>query len=311
MAQNSPSLFDHSAVIHLKGDRFMPEPITVLVAGATGEQGGTVARLLVDQGQIVRMSMGPLCTAQSLGASGVGICERGLEGRESVGGEGALLPTGIPLEGMPSAEATSAELVASTIEKAGAELLASSGARADGDAGLRCFESACEMETRIAGLGVPYTIVGPASFVEQLLSVRPRGLRAVRPSPPWPPCRQVQVIAVSDIARFVRLVAERPSLFQGRRIEIDSALSGSEMASILSRVAGAAIEFARGPRDVVGDESEGLARVLDWFGRIGHGADIPVLVRDYRELGWDDVLGRGRERDWSVLKVARPEQQLA
>ena len=84
-------------------------------------------------------------------------------------------------------------------------------------------------------------------------------------------------------------------------------MTGPEMASILSRVAGATIEYEETPLGAVRALSEDLARMFEWFDRVGYSADVPVLVRDYREVGWHDFVGWGRQQDWSVLNVAHHE----
>jgi uncharacterized protein YbjT (DUF2867 family) len=150
-------------------------------------------------------------------------------------------------------------------------------------------------------------------FMENLLGPTfLRGLRAGTLSMPLPASRQLQVIAVQDIAGFVRAVLERPGEFLGKRIDIASDIvQGPEMATMLSQVTGENVGFAEVPLEVIRAQSGDLARMWEWFDKVGYDADIDSLVRSYPEVGWHGFQRWAREQDWSVLDVAGPEQPTA
>src|SRR3712207_9560068 len=75
-------------------------------------------------------------------------------------------------------------------------------------------------EERIEGLGVPYTIVAPVYFMENLLApwTLPQ-LKDGRFPMALPSSRPLQQIALSDIAAFTGVVLENRAEFVGRRLE--------------------------------------------------------------------------------------------
>src|SRR6266702_82693 len=208
----------------------MPKPITVAVAGATGKQGGAVARLLLSRGHQVRAltrrpESKPAGDLRSLGAA---VYEADLDDRAAVQrateGADAFFLMATPYEAGVEAEVRQARTAAKAAKEAGVKhLVYSSVASANQDTGIPHFDSKREVEDYIQGLGIPYTIVGPVFFMENLLGpMFLHGLRIGTLSMPLPASRPLQVIAVQDIAGFVRLVLERPGEFLGKRVDIAS-----------------------------------------------------------------------------------------
>ncbi|HEX7624464.1 MAG TPA: NmrA family NAD(P)-binding protein, partial [Anaeromyxobacteraceae bacterium] len=164
----------------------MPKAITVLVAGATGKQGGAVARLLLEKGHRVRvLTRRPGAKpAASLLAAGAEVHEGDLEDAASVEraaeGADAFFLMATPFEQGVAAEVRQAERAAAGARSAGVKhLVYSSVAGADRDTGIPHFDSKREVERYVQGLGVPYTIVAPAFFMENLLGpMFLHGLRA-------------------------------------------------------------------------------------------------------------------------------------
>ncbi|MFL5429125.1 MAG: NmrA family NAD(P)-binding protein, partial [Myxococcales bacterium] len=106
---------------------------------------------------------------------------------------------------------------------------------------------------------------------------------------PLPKSRPLQVVAVEDIAGFVRLVLERPSEFQGKRIDIASdSLTGPEMAKAMSQANGSDISYVEASLDAVRAQSPDLARMWEWFDQVGYSAEPDALVYAYPEVGWHD-----------------------
>jgi uncharacterized protein YbjT (DUF2867 family) len=155
---------------------------------------------------------------------------------------------------------------------------------ADQRTGVPHFDSKYEIEQHVEDLGIPYTIIAPAYFMENL------DLRSVgqgRLALPLPATRKLQQTALADIAGFAALVLERGEPFFGKRINIASdELSGREMAAILSNVAGRSVEYVEVPLERVRAGSEDLALMFEWFDRVGYSADIAALRREYPEVGW-------------------------
>jgi uncharacterized protein YbjT (DUF2867 family) len=298
----------------------MPKPITVLVSGATGRQGGAVARALLEHGHRVRaLTRRPNSpTAARLAALGVDVREGDLEDATSVEraarGADAFFLLATPYEAGVEAEVRQGRNAADAAKRAGVKhLVYSSVASADRSTGIPHFESKREVEQHIVRLGLPATVVAPVFFMENLLG---RGfldaLRRGALTMPLPPGRILQVVAAADMAGFVRLALERPAEFRGKRIDIASdALTGREMAAAFARATGSTIGYEEAPIAAVREKSEDLARMWEWFARNGYRADVEGLRATWPEVGWHDFSAWAREQDWSVLDAASPEQPTA
>lgn len=298
----------------------MPKQLTVAVSGATGRQGGALARLLLSRGHTVRaLTRTPASAAahrlQSLGAR---ICEADLEDGAAVDraveGADAFFLMATPFEAGTDSEIRQACTAATAAKDAGVKhLVYSSVASADRHTGIPHFDSKASVEGYLRNLGVPFSIVGPVFFMENLLAPElVEGLRAGTLALPLPPRCPLQLIAVEDVARFAALVLERPSEFDGVRIDIASdTLTGPEVARALSRASGSQISFAEAPLAAVRARSADLARMWAWFDEVGYDVDLQDLARTYPDVGWHDLARWARAQDWSVLDVAGPEQPTA
>ncbi len=294
----------------------MPKPITVAVAGATGKQGGAVARLLLDRGHQVRaLTRQPGSqAAASLHVLGADLYEADLDDNAAVQraaqGADAFFLMATPYAEGVEAEVRQARQAAKAAKEAGVKhIVYSSVASADRKTGIPHFDSKAEVEEYIWRLGVSYTIVGPVFFMENLLGpMFAPGLQAGTLSMPLPANRSLQVVAVDDIAGFVRLVLERPGEFQGKRIDIASdSLTGPEMANVLALASGRDVEYAQASLDDVRRRSTDLARMWEWFDQVGYSVDVNGLARSYPEVGWHDFRVWARGQGWSV-PAGRPEQ---
>jgi uncharacterized protein YbjT (DUF2867 family) len=298
----------------------MPKPITVAVAGATGKQGGALARLLLRRGHQVRaLTRRPASEAAArLRSLGADVFEADLDDDQAVqraaAGADSFFLMATALEAGVEAEVRQARRAANAAKEAGVKhLVYSSVASADQETGIPHFDSKAEVEQYVWTLGVPYTIVGPVFFMENLVGpMAIHGLRAGTLALPLPASRPLQMIAVEDIARFVCLALERPGEFRDKRIDIASdSLTGPEMAKILAETSGRDITYAEASVDAVRIRSTDIARMWEWFDQVGYSVDLHALARSYPEVGWHDLRRWAREQDWSVLDEAGPEQPTA
>ncbi len=285
----------------------MSEKLNLLVIGATGQQGGSVARALLGRGHSVRAftrnaeSPAARCL-QELGAElAVGNSEAGESLVRAAQGMDAVYAMTSFSESGVEGEVGQGTRIADAVKVAGlGHLVFSSVASADKSTGIPHFESKWRIEQHIASLGIPHTIVGPVYFAENLFSpwMLPgliRGTLAL----PMPVDRPLQQIPVGDIASFVCLVLENRSRFLGQRIDIASdELSCERGAEIVSAASGREIGCAEIP---IYEMSEDMARMSEWFDAVGYSADIALLRRDYPETGWHTYEQWASVQDWSVL----------
>jgi uncharacterized protein YbjT (DUF2867 family) len=182
-------------------------------------------------------------------------------------------------------------------------LVYSSVASADRTTGIPHFESKAELERRLASLGLPYTLVAPAAFMENAFApwTLP-GLKQGTLAVALPGSRPLQQLALADLASFVALVVEERERFLGRRIELASdEVTGAEQAEILSRASGREIRYVELPLEQVRSFSEDVALMSEWLDEVGYSVDIEALRHDYPEVGWHTFGGWAASRDWSVL----------
>ena len=288
----------------------MSKQLTVLVIGATGQQGGAVARQLLDKGHRVRAftrnaNSGAARQLESLGAE---LTVGDTEGKESViraavGVDAVYAMTSFFEAGL-EAEVRQGRTIADAVEAAGVQnfVYASVGS-ADQATTIPHFDSKYEIEKHIKALGIPHAIVAPVYFSENLLTpwTLP-GLIEGKLAIPLPPDRTLQQVTVQDIASFVAVVLENPDRFQGKRIDIASdELTGTGAAEILSAATGRQIEYVQQPIEEVYKFSADAAKMSEWFDEVGYSADIEALRKDYPETGWHTFEEWARAQDWSVL----------
>jgi uncharacterized protein YbjT (DUF2867 family) len=285
----------------------VPDPKTVLVAGATGRL-GVVVDALVARGHSVRaMTRDPTSPAASrLREIGGDLVYADFEDRASIEdaarGVDALFATGTAHRSGPEGELRHGRNLAEAAAAVGVpHLIFVSGDGADPDSPVPLFRVKAQVEEHIRSLGIPHTILAPAYFMENLFN--PWNLPALRtgivPSPVAIDL-PLQQVAVADVAAFAALAIERPAEFRGRRIKVASdQLTGEQASAALSRVTGRSLEAAR-----LRDEElpPGLRALFGWLEQVGHGADVGGLRRDYPEVGWQRYL------DWAESQRARFEE---
>lgn len=289
----------------------MSDGKVVLVIGATGRQGGAIARKLLERGVGVRaLTRKPGSPAGTeLQRLGVDVRLGDLDDRASIGraaeGVDSVFSVTTPYEAGMEAETRQGIAVANAAKEAGVEhLVYSSVGSADRATGISHFESKHEVERHIADLGIPFTVIGPVSFFENINS--PWQLPALQQGmvvAGFPPDKKVQHVAVADIASFAVHVLERPDEFSGRRIDIASdAVSGTQQVETLSRVTGREIRYVQQSLDEIrGWGGDDLALMVEWIDGTGYDADIGELRRAYPEIGWHSLETWATEQDWGVL----------
>lgn len=289
----------------------MSDSLSVLVCGATGQQGGALARVLLDKGYRVRafVRRPDSPEAKELERLGAELAEGNFEEPSTVEdaakGMDAIFVVATPFEAGMEAETRHGIAAADAAKAAGVgHLVYSSVANADKDTGIPHFDSKRRVEEHIEALGIPYTIVAPVYFMDNLLApwTLPQ-LKEGRLPMALPSSRPLQQITPSDIAAFTALVLEHREEFAGRRVDIASdELSGEEVAEVLTRVTGREIHYVELPleqvRQAIGEDG---ARMFEWFDRVGYSADIEALRREHPEVGWHTFEEWAKEQDWSAL----------
>src|SRR6266487_1463208 len=229
----------------------------ILVIGATGQQGGTVARLLLQKRHevyaLTRNTESETPKEQYLRNLGAKLIKGDLENPDSLeqatNGVDSVFLMGTPAGDGPEGETRRGKMMTDIAkEKKVAHLVYSSVASADKNTGIPHFESKYKVEQHIQNLGIPYTIIGPTFFMENLLTYLKPGLEQGQLALPLSPSTILQHIALENIAEFSTLVLERRNSFLGKRIDIASdELTGEQAAKILSEELGRKIKNVQVP----------------------------------------------------------------
>jgi uncharacterized protein YbjT (DUF2867 family) len=287
----------------------MAGKMNVLVTGATGQQGGHVARELRSRGHTVRaLTRKPESpNAAALATLGVTVVAGDFDDQASLeraaGGVDAVFAMATPAEGGEKKETREGINIVRAAAAVGVpHLVYSSVAGADRASGVPHFDSKFEVEKALRTSGVPFTIVAPVFFMDNFLSPwMAAGIAKGSVAMALPATRRLQQIAVADIARFAALVIERRDEFLGKRIDIASdELTGTTAAALLGKASDRTVAYTEVPIDAARKQSEDMARMFEWFERVGYDADIVGLRSLYPEVGWHRFSDWTREQNWST-----------
>ncbi|TDD54951.1 NmrA/HSCARG family protein [Nonomuraea terrae] len=268
---------------------------TVLVTGATGGQGGAVARRLLDDGWAVRALVRDPDKqgAKELKALGAELVTGDLDGPESLraaarGVHGVFSVQPVDLtDPNPAIEVRQGRNVADAAEAAGVTHLVYSSVGAAGrKSGVAHFETKAEIEAHIDAIGVPATVLRPVFFMENWLYMVPEAENGERVgSIALDADTSLQMIALVDIGRIAADAFDKPAEFIGKKIEIaGDELSMRQIAEVFTKADGIPTRFERQPIEELRAEAEEMANMFDWLNGKGYQANIAALRERYPEM---------------------------
>jgi uncharacterized protein YbjT (DUF2867 family) len=267
---------------------------TILVFGATGQQGGAVASHLLQDGWKVRaLVRNPKSDqAQALGQRGIELVQGDLNQPSSLleamkGVYGVFSVQTFLADGGTVAETRQGKAVADAAQEAGVRhLVYSSVGGAERKTGIAHFESKWQIEEHIRTLGLPATILRPVFFMSNLLQygVKEEADGSLTLTQALRPQTRLQMIAAEDIGAFAALAFAHPETFLGKAIEIaGDALTPLEMAERVERTTGKATRFVELPLEQLRSFDAETAIMYDWFNQSGYQADLPALQKLHPE----------------------------
>ncbi len=259
----------------------------VAVAGATGKQGGAVARRLLVRGHRVRALTRDTSkpAARALAAIGAEVVEADLNDRASLDaalrGAGAVFSVQNFLEAGVEAEVRMGLALTEAAAAAQVGHIVYSGASTmDRNTGVPHLDSKWRIEQRVRALEVPWTVFRPAAFMDNWNwdreAIEGDGVLSL-PLRPDTPYRQ---IAVADIAAMAVTALEQPQVWAGQIAPLAGDVATPlEIAATFARVLGRDVRYAQMSwatcRETQGEDLTLMYRYFDDFGMDG----VPAYLR--------------------------------
>lgn len=265
---------------------------TIVVLGATGQQGGAVARSLIAAGRwkVRALSRNPDSdTARQLAASGMEVVAADMDNPASLqaafaGVHGVFSVQGTDQGG--EAEIRRGIAVADTARAADvAHFIYSSVGGADRRSGVPHFDSKWRVEEHIRSLDLPTSIVRPVFFLDNFIKPSLRALLLALLRSYVPAGKPLQMIATADIGKWVAHAFAHPEVFIGKTEEIaGDELPRSQIVAAFKRHGWSAGFPFPVPRLLLRPLPYDVRRMFEWFGEAGYTADIPALKARYPDL---------------------------
>ena len=281
----------------------------IAVTGATGQQGGAVARKLLADGWKVRALTRDLDkpAAQELKALGAEIVPGDMDDRAPLdaafeGAHGVFSVQNFWLPGVGfEGEIRQGNNVADAAKATGVEhLVYSSVGAAHRGMGQKHFESKWIIEQHIHTLDIPFTILRPVAFFENFNWERAFILNGTFNAIGLRPEKERQLISVDDIAVFAALAFSNPADYRGKTIELaGDALTESQLADTFAKVIGRPVKLTMPTGGGGWGDPEEMTAMFNFFNGEAYDADIQALRKLHpglltleqhlRKNGWENA----------------------
>jgi uncharacterized protein YbjT (DUF2867 family) len=290
----------------------------IVVTGATGRQGGAVARHLLAANKfpvraLTRNADSP--AARRLAAQGVEVVQASLDDPQSLtaamtGAYGVYSVQNFWEAGVER-EIHQGKNVADAAKATGVRhfVYGSIGSAARGS-GVEHFESKFVVEAHVSALGLPATFVRPSCFMENYYIPQVEiALLKGNLLDPVQAGKRFQLIAVDDVGAFVAHAFERPEAFIGQAIDLaGDELTNLEAAAIFSRVMDRTVTFKKIPPLVVRLFMGEMRPMFTWFNEVGFRADVAAVRTRFPEVRWkgleDWLLAEGWDKRGKAVRKA-------
>ncbi len=267
----------------------------ILVSGATGKQGGAVARQLLKDGWKVRAltrdASKPAAKAlEELGAeifqgdmTNLNSLEKAMEKVYGIFSVQQFWETG--LDGELEQGKTIANVAkANRIE----HFVYSSVSGAEKQTGVPHFDSKWDIEDHIKriGLGENATVVRPVFFMENFLSGDWfEGIKNGRLVMAMEPKKSLQLISVEDIGIIVAKVFGNPDEFKGKSFDIAGDTKNClELSDAFGKKTEKDVEFVVLPMEQLRSMNEDFALMFEWFNKVGYSVDVKKVKKIHPKI---------------------------
>jgi len=266
----------------------------ILVTGATGHQGGEVARHLPQRGFQVRAFVhhpkDP--EAKKLAEIGAEVMDGDFDDKSSLDRAmkdvyGVFSVQDAASAG-PEKEAEQGRAVIDAARSANVEhFVYSSVGSANRNTGVPHFDSKWKVEEHLRSIGMKHTILRPVFFYynyngDQFHEMIRNGFLAL----PLRPDKHLQQLSEEDYAEMVATVFEQPDNYLDRALDVASSEPDMlEVVKIFSRVTGKPVEY----RQISWEEFENqtgpeITKMYRWFEEVGYDANLAELRKEFGEL---------------------------
>jgi uncharacterized protein YbjT (DUF2867 family) len=267
---------------------------TVLITGATGQQGGATLNALLRSSKSWRLkalARNPSSPAAlAIANRGVDVVAGDLSDERSVRTALAGVTHVYSVQTMAGhgtdGETHQGKLLATLSAEAGVgHFVYSSVGGAERRSGVPHFESKWRVEEHIRALGLPATILRPATFMDNFGSFAFRTVVLSMMRTHMSPGRRLQLIAVADIGAFAVRAFDDPVTWIGRAVELaGDELTLQETLRILRRAGLKPAVALRLPGILQRRLPEDFGLMFEFLEREGFKADIPALRKERPEL---------------------------
>jgi uncharacterized protein YbjT (DUF2867 family) len=303
-----------------QGYRYMTNSLEekiVLVTGATGKQGGAVAKHLLQSSRFrlrVLVRDANKLAVKALHEEGAEIVVGDLDDRasleRSLDGVYGVYSVQVYRDGKNGESAIDNEIrqgkmLADVAASTGVQhFVYSSVGSADRHTEIPHFESKWQIEEYIRAIKLPYTILRPVFLMENWESNRSSIFNGTL-SQPLDPDKPLQQVTVDDVGAFAALAFQHPDKWLNREIDLaGDELTMLEAAQVFSRVIGQQVNYEQVPwqqfREFAGEE---ITTMYQWFNNVGYSADIAAVRREY--TGTKTLEQYLRTNGWENARVAQ------
>lgn len=280
----------------------------ILVAGATGHQGGAVARSLIDAGWKVRILTRDLNKPAvqelvNLGAQAVqGDFENLPTLQEAFKGCYGAFSVQDYYQAGADGEVRQGKNFARMAKDAGVKhFVYSSVGSANRNTGVPHFVTKWHIEQYIRELELPATIVRPVFFMDNFWTYQKDQILNGTLSFPLPPDRKLQMIAVDDIGRVVAVCFQKVDKYIAQSFDLaGDELTIPQAARYIGDTVGREVRYVQQSLEPVRQQMPELAKMYEWFAEVGYNADL-TFCRTLCPLL--DFRGYLRTSHWARLHV--------
>ena len=166
----------------------------------------------------------------------------------------------------------------------------------------RYFRSKARIEAQLRATSVPWTVVAPSYFYENVLGASQSIAEGVLPLP-LPVHTPLHQVALRDLGAVVAAILDRRQEHLSVRIEIAAdAPTPEEMAAAIG------VRAVETSRRVLAERNPDLAAMYTFLAGTGYGIDVAAVRARYPEVAWSRFADWTGELLWTSTTSAEAKQ---